>query len=919
MKKRIQIVVFVSLFLLSGFASAMQCRPAVNELSVAAKPEKLAESAAIVCDLSGESAIYLGGELSSSLVRAQGFVEATFLDARGVRLWSARRGPWMGTFTKLNLDESLAVPVGAVSVRVVLQAQSRRPDASGLLRGGINIKPGVLVVGEVPNGNVISTNQRARWKLSSIPARVNGEYVLELRDQSGKLVDGKRIAQDGEEHIVIDMGALPVGYFDVQVKFVSSQKTTAIWHSSLAVLPPGVAPNEVRFGMDAALSWYGGGNETIVQSVAMMRQAGIGSVRDRMAWSKVQPDSRHTDWIPFQPAAEAVAKAGMDSVQVFHDAPRWVRHGGVPQNDRQPPLDDAAVYAFGRAYAQGLGRTVRSVEYWNEQNTVFFAGYPYHYASGFKAFSAGVKSIDPSIRVLIGSAAGRPGKFFEEIYKNGVSPFMDTRNQHYYGINADVDTFAATSLAVLEHDGGVSNAPGWLTEMGYSLQRDAQGDIRASEREQAAHLVKTFASGFLAGYERVFFFFWRELVEADFQTWGIVREDMSPRPAYVALSLLTRHLEGASLVAAENHGAGRTVYFRRSSGGYVAVTWGDTNLSRLGSSLVIRDIYGKVVSPGSQEARGVVPLLLSEIEALPPTARTVSLPTQPLRGAAPLRLSIKVAVDGKDEGLPGRNSAVLGVGEGGVVDVSGRIFATGKSAPSLECLAGPGVTVLSPGKSMLANVAANGEPFACRFKASLLSVGESFVSVRVKDGANSDIARVALVPDATASPSSSVRTVLLSGVCPRWVARNSANSSLAIQSLSQGVGVCPPVSMTSRINRRGETWVFPAAQMQGDVLAGANGIRLRVNMVPGYVLPPTPLMMQLVERTGGIWLVELRPASDRKVLSGLFKLAHAAPWARDDNGRLDLANVREVMIGWGGYAGEVGQQHAYVIEEFGLM
>ena len=651
----------------------------------------------------------------------------------------------------------------------------------------------------------------------------------------------------------------------------------------------------------------------------MMRQAGIGSVRDRMTWSKVQPDSHHTDWSLFQPVAEAVAKAGMDSVQVFHDAPRWVRPGGAQRSDRQPPLDDAAVYEFGRQYALGLGRTVRSVEYWNEQNTVFFPGYPYQYASGLKSFYAGIKSVDPGIRVLIGAAAAKPGKFFEEIYKNGASSFMDARNQHYYGVNADTDLFTATNLAVLERDGGVSKMPGWMTEMGYSLQRDTLGDMQASEREQAAHLVKTYANGFLSGYERVFFFFWRELVEGDFQTWGIVRDDFSPRPAYVALSLLTRHLAGASLVAAENHGAGRTVYFRRSSGGYVAITWGGgASLSRLGGSLVVRDIYGKLISAGSQAASGVSPLLLSEIGALPPTARLVTLPKQVLRGAAPLRLSVKVAIDGKDEGLPGRNSAALSVGEGSSLDVSGLVFATGKSAPSVECMAGPGVTVLSPGKLTLASVAANGEPFACRFKAGLLSVGESFVSVRVKDGANSDIAHVALVPDATVAAKSAVRTVVSAGVCPRWVGRNSANSSLTIQS-SQGGGVCPPVSMVSRINRRGETWIFPAAQLQGNVLDGASGVRLRVGAVPGYAFPPTPMMMQLVERTGGVWLVELHPGANRKELSGLFNLAHAAPWARDDNGRLDLSNVREILIGWGGYAGEVGQQHAFVIEEFGLM
>ena len=135
--------------------------------------------------------------------------------------------------------------------------------------------------------------------------------------------------------------------------------------------------------------------------------------------------------------------------------------------------------------------------------------------------------------------SARPGPFFEQIYRNAVADDFDVRNQHYYGKDADLAGFVAREVTQIEADGGVANRPGWLTEMGFALNRDTAGGWCGAEIEQAQYLVKTYAAGFAHGYERVFFFYWRELVEAELHTWGILRDDFSPRPAYLALSLLT--------------------------------------------------------------------------------------------------------------------------------------------------------------------------------------------------------------------------------------------------------------------------------------------------------------------------------------------------------------------------------------------
>lgn len=893
------------------------CMNSAVGLSVIAAGAQEQQSTAYECALNGEEAIHLGGKLSSGLLRAQGFVDIAFFDERGKRLWLTRRGPWLGKFSSLLFDESVAVPVQAKRLRILASVESNRKDATGQwVLSDLTVSRGRVIVGEALNGPVISVDQSAQWRLGSVPA-VAGTFTLVLSDRAGNILISRNVEKGTSERVDVDLGKLSVGYYDVAASFASIGGRSAVWHSSLVVLPQGEVPSEPRFGMDAALSWYGGGADKIAQSVFLLRQAGIGSLRDRMTWSKIQPDRYRTDWGVFQSVAKVVEAGGMESVQSFHDSPAWARPGvsASGARDRQPALDESALFAFGRSFAQGLGKTVRSVEYWNEQNSDFFPSYPFHYASGFKAFSAGVKSVDPNIRVLIGAAAGKPGQFFQETYKNDVSRFMDVRNQHFYGAQAEIEDFRKENLLAFERDNGVSRVPGWLTEMGYSLQRDVRGDWRNSENAQAAYLVKTYAGGFAAGYERVFFFFWRERIEADHYTWGILRDDFSPRPAYLALSLLTRHLAGASVVASEATGNGRSVYFQKSNGEYVAVAWGDgVNLSRLGAGIEVRDIFGGTVSATGSSISSAQPVLVSKIKVLPTGVAAVSLPQRNLQGPVPLRLSVNVLINGRDQRNPGKNRSTLSVLDGAPIDLGGQVFGKDGSIVDIECLAGRGVEIVSPAKQTLPKLAANGTPFACRFKSSLASVGESFIGVQVKDGSWSDRAVIAIVPDVASAASLHSRAP---EDCPVWGARNSANMEMTIKPASKwGLG-CPQVRVTTRIVKRGDSWAFPVAQIAGSSdLRAYSGIRLRFGDVPDIAPIPRPLMAQLVEKNGGVWLIDLHSDRDRHYLSGLFSLARAAPWSRDDNGKLDLNNIREIMIGWGGYGGEAGQQHGFLIEEF---
>ncbi|MBT0962760.1 hypothetical protein [Denitromonas iodatirespirans] len=903
--------------LMAGPVVALRCATP-EALFTEARPKGVSESRWQVCAIEDERALHLSGVLASSLVRARGYVDAVFYDQRGRRLWRARQGPWLGIFSGAVLDVSIPVPAGATQVRVAAATESTMLEADGRWEiGGLQVVRGVVATLSAAGNGVITDGRSAKWSVKLVPSSVEGRVRLELFDVDGETVDVQTGSYRPESPLVLDFGVLPPGYYDARLHVDSAGGRAAAVSGAVAVLPPGDVPNEPRFGMDAALSWYGGPPAMVERSVAMMRLAGVGSLRDRLSWTRTQPARGKTDWGVHAEVASVATGAGLDVVQVFHDSPPWARGKASGPADRLPPRDDAAAFEFGRAYAAGLGRLARSVEYWNEQNSNFFAGYPFQYASGLKAFSAGVRSVDPAIRVLIGAAAGKPGRFFEETYRNGVGPFFDVRNQHFYGDAGEFGRFYADHVRGIEVGGGVAERPGWLTEIGYSLRRDGGGGWRAAELAQADYLAKTYVRGVAAGYERVFFFFWRELVEAELHTWGVIREDFSPRPAYFALGLLSRHLAGAVLAGVEARGKGRIVYFRRGAGDYVAVMWGGDDPARFGSSIAATDVFGRPVDGEWSRRHPDSPILMTGISALPPAASTVALPMTRRQALPQLRISAKVLVAGVAPDPGQKNRIAVEVGDGDVVEITGRLFSDnggGTNSAKVLCSSGPGLTLDSRSEISVDRISEGGAEFNCRFRSALSKVGESYISATAVRGSWSDVVRVALIPDAAAvrAPYLSVSPV---GECPVWVGRASRNVDLAVDGLPSGGHDCPPVKIVSRVRKSGETWVFPATAVRGERLSSARGLRTTVSHVTGMSPPPTPLLLQLVERSGGIWLVDLtKGRGNGDTLTGLFNLARPAPWARDDNGQLDLENVKELMLGWGGYGGQRGQRHAFSVE-----
>jgi hypothetical protein len=912
-------IAFLLVFLLVESAFAMRCTSvSVLEVTTAKAFQPVQSPKRKNCQLEGESALYLSGVLSSSLIRARGYIEVHFYDVHGKSLPPVKRGPWVRVFSNLVFDDALAVPPNTVGVSIVAKTESDHRDAAGSWRiSELDVSPGIVLSASSLNGTVITTKEAVLWQFSTIPEILDGEFVVSLRDLEEREFLKHKVQKLGLK-TDINLGSLPIGYYDVSVQFVSPSAKANIWKSGIVVLPEGSPPGEPRFGMDAGLSWYGGTYEMIENSVKMLHLAGIGTVRDRLSWSKIQPNIQNIlNWDHYIKVAKIIEKAGLEQLQVFAGAPGWA-YKSTAIRGQNAFLDEKAIYEFGQAYARGLGKIVRNIEFWNEPNLPqFFKGRPYQYANAMKAFYSGVKSEDKNIRVLIGSVANEPGRFFDEIYRNNAKKFFDVRNWHYY-LDEEMDTYISYNLSEIEKRGGVSEKPGWLTERGYALVRATNGGWREAELRQSEFLVKTYVEGFANGYDRVFFFFWPELIEGDHYTWGILHDDFSPRPAYLALSILTRHLAEAAPEAVEKSAKGRIFFFKKVNGSRVAVVWGDkSKLKQLlsDSDVLVRDIFGKKLDISSLAENHKAPLLLSNITNLSknktPILKRKSTDIT-LQEKQALRLSGTLKVNGKLYPSD-NNKAIISIDDNAHLEINGFVHSEDIDSIFLECISGKGISVLSS-----AQVIDSRKSFSCSFRANLSGTGESFIKVYVRQGEESDAIHIALSPDVrTVATKNTGYPLKVAGSCPEWVSRHSQNLVVKLDAANFS-GICR-LNVISSMNKLGDVWVFPSLQIPSSMQFNALlGLRLRISKIPGFSFPSDRFLLQLVEKTGGVWLVDLSPDKTGELYTGLFDQAYRASWKKDDNGRLDLDNLREIMIGWAAYKNTI-EQRAFAIKHIDLL
>jgi len=369
-----------------------------------------------------------------------------------------------------------------------------------------------------------------------------------LDDRQQVLRSGALPADATDRGGPLRLDVLGIGWY--RLEFGSTNQPDQTW-TTLAVLRPLQArtPENSPVAVDSAAAWFAHDDATKQRELANLAAlAGVSWVRDRLRWREIQPQAGALKRSPtaYDSSADAQRAAGLQVLQVFHDTPPWAQTEG--QAGGQFATDLRRVYELGRVLAVRFKGRVAAWEPWNEANVATFGGHTVdQMCSWQKAAWLGFKAGDPEVIVGWNATAAVPTPAHTEgVLANETWPYFDTYNIHTYDwSHAYADLWKPAREAA-------AGRPLWITEADRGtphLKNPPWYDQSPRlERLKAEWMAQAYASSLFAGAQRHFHFILGNYQEPNGVQFGLLRLDLTPRPAYVALAAVGRCLAGAQVL-----------------------------------------------------------------------------------------------------------------------------------------------------------------------------------------------------------------------------------------------------------------------------------------------------------------------------------------------------------------------------------
>lgn len=331
------------------------------------------------------------------------------------------------------------------------------------------------------------------------------------------------------------------------------------------------------FGMNLYVT---GAERSKDEKIAMLNAAndlGAQWSREEMSWANLEPAEKGVyNWGIYDYWISALRTRNVGVIGVLETTPSWASGVGKDRPDWYfyAPQDPQDYIDFAYAAALHYAGKIDVWEIWNEPDVeITFkcdgCDRAAVYAQMLAGSYAAIKKANPKATVLIGGlsihdyhnggmafldavVAASGGKLNFDVLS--IHPYMPDRMPESTDPKTLVQNFPYRldmSYKWLQAH-GAANKEIWITEDGYSTC-SACGSLGVSEEEQARRLIRLYVIAMGAPNVTHFSYFqakdkFNGGPEDLFGNMGIMRNDMSEKPAYVAYRVLTGQLTDATFV-----------------------------------------------------------------------------------------------------------------------------------------------------------------------------------------------------------------------------------------------------------------------------------------------------------------------------------------------------------------------------------
>ncbi|GAC1514852.1 MAG: hypothetical protein NVS2B16_22200 [Chloroflexota bacterium] len=289
----------------------------------------------------------------------------------------------------------------------------------------------------------------------------------------------------------------------------------------------------------------------------------------------------HYNWAPFDRVIAQERRAGLHVLGLLDYSNTWgyANHAWMPHGNIGRLSQDFARFAY--RVAHHYRRQIRYWQVWNEPDLKIFwrpVPSPADYAHLLTMAYQEIKRASPHARVVTAGTSGMDINFVNQVAAHTRS--FDIISVHPYRMEPEPQLLQ--QIRTLQR----LQKPIWFSEVGWAAGSGC--DLCVDLDAQARYLVRFYALAAAAGVQRVFWYDFRDDLhvpanpEAHF---GLLRQDLSGKPAFAAFAFLSRLFRGSTFLHADSAGFGGVYALRfESPAGPFAVLW---NLGAMNSTVAL--------------------------------------------------------------------------------------------------------------------------------------------------------------------------------------------------------------------------------------------------------------------------------------------------------------------------------------------